>query len=156
MAYLLSKWIFDQIAVILDILNMAFSHITIVRVRYSETDRMGYVYYGSYAAYLEVGRVETLRALGVSYKALEDEGIILPVGTLHLEYKRPAKYDDQVHIQTTITSLPNARIDFDYTLTLEDGTLLASGYTQLVFVDDATRRPMRPPSKVLEALQPYF
>ena len=152
----MSKQIFDQIVLTLDILNMAFSHTTIVRVRYSETDRMGYVYYGAYAAYLEVGRVETLRALGVSYKALEDEGIMLPVGTLHLDYKRPAKYDDQVHIQTTITSLPSARIDFDYTLTLEDGTLLASGYTQLVFVDDPSRRPMRPPSNVLEALQPYF
>ena len=135
---------------------MAYTHTTTVRVRYSETDRMGYVYYGAYAAYLEVGRVETLRALGVSYKALEDEGVMLPVGTLHLDYKQPATYDDEVHIQTTITSLPSARIDFDYLLTLGDGTVLATGYTQLVFVDDASRRPMRPPLKVLEALKRYF
>lgn len=117
---------------------------------------MGYVYYGAYAAYLEVGRVETLRALGISYKSLEDEGVMLPVGQLSIGYKQPARYDDEVLITTTIPTMPGVRIDFDYKLHLPDHTLLAEGSTQLVFVDADTRRPIRPPSRVLAALQEHF
>ena len=80
--------------------SIEFIHETKVRVRYGETDQMGYCYYGNYAQYFEVGRVEALRSLGCSYKALEDQGIMLPVSEYNVKYKRPAYYDDELTIQT--------------------------------------------------------
>src|SRR6185295_1633646 len=85
-----------------------------IRVRYAETDQMGYVYYGNYAAYFEVARVETLRNLGFSYKKLEEEGIMLPVLSFSTRYNKPAFYDDELIIKVSIKELPMARIRFDY------------------------------------------
>ena len=85
-----------------------------IRVRYAETDKMGYVYYGNYATYYEVGRVEALRKLGMSYKEMEDEGIMLPVLSFNIKYFKPAFYDDLLTIKTSITEMPNTRIKFEY------------------------------------------
>ena len=82
---------------------MKFNHTIQLRVRYGETDQMGYCYYGNYAQYFEVGRVETLRSLGLSYKQLENEGFMLPVSEFSVKYKSPAFYDDLLSIETTIT-----------------------------------------------------
>lgn len=127
-----------------------------VRVRYAETDRMGYVYYGVYAQYFEVARVEALRALGFPYKQLEDDGVMLPVIDLSVKYHRPAHYDDRLTIRTRITALPSVRIHFSYAVHDGEGHLLNEATTTLVFVDKATGRPCRAPERLVSALLPYF
>jgi acyl-CoA thioester hydrolase len=133
-----------------------FQHKTTLRVRYGETDQMGYVYYGDYAEFLEVGRVEALRSLGFPYRRLEEEGVMLPVLDLALKYHRPARYDDLITVMTSITALPSVRIAFTYELYNESGELLTEASTTLVFVDRTTMRPARAPQALLEALGPYF
>jgi acyl-CoA thioester hydrolase len=129
-----------------------FRQKTTLRVRYAETDRMGYSYYGNYAIYFEVARVETLRAAGITYKSLEDEGILLPVLEYHVKYLRPAHYDDELTIHTVIPEMPGVKIRFEYE-TLRGEELLNKAWTELVFVDKASGRPIRCPEHVLEALR---
>jgi len=133
-----------------------FKHDTTVRVRYGETDQMGYVYYGDYAEYLEVGRVEALRSLGFAYRRLEEEGIMLPVHDLRLIYHQPARYDDLITITTIIAQVPLVRMVFNYELRNEAGTLLCEASTTLVFVDRITMRPRRAPEELLTMLSAYF
>ncbi len=85
-----------------------------IRVRYGETDQMGYVYHGNYAQYLEMGRIEWLRKLGISYKKMEEEGIMLPVLSLTINFKKSAYYDDVINVKTQLQKIPSARIEFDY------------------------------------------
>ena len=129
---------------------------TTIRVRYAETDRMGYVYYGNYAQYYEVGRVEALRQLGVSYKSIEDNGVMLPVINFTIRYFKPAHYDDLLTIKTMIKELPGARIDFDYETYNEKGELLNKGNTTLVFINISTNKPCAAPGVFLEKLKEYF
>lgn len=133
-----------------------YSHNTSFRVRYGETDQMGYVYYGDYAEYFEVGRVEALRSLGFPYRRLEDEGVMLPVHELHVRYHAPARYDDMITVRTIIDALPSVRIHFRYELRNEAGELLTEASTTLVFVDSGTMRPCRAPQNLIDALGPYF
>lgn len=133
-----------------------FEHACVVRVRYAETDRMGYVYYGVYAQYFEVARVEALRALGVTYREMEDAGVMLPVHDLSVRYHRPARYDDALTIIARITAPPSVRIHFIYEVRDERDALLTEGETTLVFVDKATGRPCRAPQDVMDRLAPYF
>jgi len=133
-----------------------FSHETQVRVRYGETDQMGYVYYGDYAEYFEVGRVEALRSLGFPYRRLEEEGVMLPVRELHTIYHQPARYDDLITLRTTITALPTVRIEFRYELFNAAGVLLCEARTTLVFVDRSNMRPRRAPEALLSAMAPFF
>jgi acyl-CoA thioester hydrolase len=127
-----------------------------IRVRYAETDRMGYVYYGNYATYFEVARVETLRSIGTSYKELEDSGIMLPVVEYKSRFIKPAKYDDLLTIKTYIRTLPSVRIVFDYEVFNDQNILLNTGETTLVFVNSANGKPCSPPSEVLKRMEPYF
>lgn len=127
-----------------------------MRVRYAETDQMSYVYYGNYAAYFEVGRVECLRELGFSYKALEAEGVMLPVMDFNIHYKRPALYDDLLTIKTSIPEMPGARIKFNYETYNEKGELLNEAHTTLVFVNRDTGRPTKAPEGLLKAMQQKF
>ena len=129
---------------------------TQVRVRYGESDRMGYVYYGNYPLYYEVGRTETLRTLGLTYKELEDSGIHLPVISLQANYLLPAYYDDLLTIKTYLKEMPSVRIRFDYEIYNAIGEKLNYGDTTLVFTDAKTRKPCRPPAYFLEQLQPFF
>lgn len=124
-----------------------------VRVRYAETDQMGVVYHGNYAQYFEMGRVEWLRNLGVSYKWMEENGVMLPVVTLTMNYKRPAKYDDLLTIKTIFKSQTSVKIEFDYEIYNEAGELLTTGYSMLVFVDVKTGKPVLPPKYVTEKLE---
>jgi acyl-CoA thioester hydrolase len=126
-----------------------------LRVRYSETDQMGYCYYGNYAQYFEVGRVETLRSLGMSYKQLEDEGIMLPVSEFSVNYFAPAFYDNALTIETTITEIKGARIYFDYTITNESGDLICKAQTTLVFVQKGSMKPIPAPKSFTTLLQKY-
>lgn len=122
------------------------------RVRYAETDQMGVVYHGNYAQYFEMGRVEWLRAMGITYKSMEDNGIMLPVISLHIDYKKSALYDDLLTVHTHLKSKPMVKIEFDYTLINEAGQLLATGNTVLAFMDKNTGSPIKCPDYILEKL----
>lgn len=129
---------------------------TKVRVRYAETDRMGYVYYGNYATFYEVGRVEALRQLGLSYKEMEDSGIMLPVLEFSIKYFKPAFYDEELTIKTIIPEVPQARIKFLYECYNSKNILLNKGETTLVFVNTASGRPCSAPVSFLEKIKPFF
>jgi acyl-CoA thioester hydrolase len=129
---------------------------TIVRVRYGETDQMGYVYYGNYAMYYEVGRVESLRQLGLTYKELEDMGVMMPVVENKSTYHQAALYDDALRIVTTIREKPGVRISFYYQIYNESHKLINEGETHLAFVEKKTGRPCRPPQVFMNVLKPYF
>lgn len=133
-----------------------FSHSTTIRVRYAETDQMAYVYYGNYATYFEVARVESFRELGFSYKTMEDTGIMMPVMEFKTKFIRPAVYDDLLTIKTSIKELPGTRIRFDYEVYNESGTLLNVAETTLVFVNAETKRPCPMPDYFLDLIKPYF
>ena len=135
-------------------MKTSFSKITELRVRYGETDQMGYSYYGNYAQYFEVGRVEALRDVGMSYKSLEDRGYMLPVSSLEVKYKAPAKYDDLLQIETRITEMRGARLVFDYTIRVDD-RIIATGITTLVFISKTNMKPIQPPTDFTELLSKY-
>ena len=124
-----------------------------IRVRYGETDQMGVVYHGNYAQYLEIGRIELLRSLGISYKKMEEEGIILPVVSISLKFMKSAVYDEVINVRTQLNKIPTATLDFDYKITNEKGELLSTANTVLVFVDKSTKRPTRCPQYILDKLQ---
>ena len=123
-----------------------------VRVRYSETDQMGVVYHGNYAAYFEMGRVEWLRNMGISYKWMEENGVMLPVVSLTMNYKKPARYDDLITVKTIFKSQTSVKIEFDYEIYNEKQELLTIAHSVLVFVDMKTGRPMLPPEYVLDKI----
>ena len=131
-------------------------HETKLRVRYGETDKMGYAYYGIYPQYYEVGRTELIRNFGLSYKSLEDEGIMLPVLNLNIKYLKPAFYDDYLTIKTKLIKMPAIRIEFEYEVYNQNGELLNIGETTLVFIDAKTRKPRKAPEDFLKKLQAYF
>lgn len=119
-----------------------------VRVRYSETDQMGVVYHGNYAQYFEMGRVEWLRNIGISYKWMEENGVMLPVVSLTINYKKPARYDDLLRVKTIFKSQTSVKIEFDYEIYNEQDELLTIGNSILVFVNMKTGRPMAAPDYV--------
>ena len=126
--------------------------LTNLRVRYGETDQMGIVYYGNYAQYLEQGRTEWLRELGFSYKWMEQNNVHLPVINLNIDYKSPAYYDDVITVTTTLTKIPTFRIEFYYEIHNQDGTLLVTATTSLVFVNSTTKKLIKAPNYLLEKL----
>ena len=123
-----------------------------VRVRYSETDQMGVVYHGNYAQYFEMGRVEWLRNIGISYKRMEEDGIMLPVVSLNINYKKPARYDNLLRVKTIFKSQTTVKIEFDYEIYNEEDELLTIGKSILVFVNIKSGRPTVPPEYVTEKL----
>lgn len=128
-------------------------HETKIRIRYGETDQMGVVYHGNYSNFLEIGRIEWLRNLGVSYKQMELDGIMLPVISLSLKYKKSACYDDVITVKTCLKKTPTATIEFDYEITNEAGEILTLGNTILAFINMETNRPTRCPKFILDKLQ---
>lgn len=133
-----------------------FQHETKIRVRYADTDQMGYVYYGNYARFYEIARVESLRSLGLTYKELEASGVMMPVLENHSKYHAPALYDELLTVRTKIIDLPLVKIKFQYEIENEDGKLIHSGETLLVFVNMNSNRPCRMPEVMGEVLNPYF
>lgn len=136
-------------------MQLHFEHQTKLRVRYGETDQMGYCYYGNYAQYFEVGRVEAMREAGMSYRAMEERGIMLPVSEYNVKYHVPALYDDELTITTIITSLAGARLRFEYSIHNEKGQLVATAFTILVFVHKEHMRPVKAPADFTELLRKY-
>jgi acyl-CoA thioester hydrolase len=113
---------------------------------------MGIVYHGNYAQYLEIGRIEWLRKLGISYRKMEEEGIMLPVISLSLNFKKSARYDDVINVKTQLKKMPTARIEFDYQITNENDEILTTANTVLAFIDIKTNKPIRAPKYILDKL----
>jgi acyl-CoA thioester hydrolase len=130
---------------------MKFNEISF-RVRYSETDQMGVVYHGNYAQYLEMGRVEWLREMGISYKTMEEEGVMLPVISLHVDYKKSIRYDDLITVRTTLKKKPSVKIEFDFEIFNETRELLATATVVLAFIDMKRNRPIRCPQYLLDTI----
>jgi len=127
-----------------------------VRVRYAETDKMGYMYYGRYMEYLEMGRTDLIRSVGITYRDLEDKwGVGLPVLTVEIKYIRPAYYDDVIRVKTSVSELPNMRIDFDTEMFIGEQLINIAKVT-LCFVDSKTGRPTKPPEVLMDKLKAYF
>ena len=131
-------------------------HETKIRVRYGETDKMGYAYYGIYPQYFEVGRTELIRQYGLSYKSMEDEGIMLPVLDLNINYLKPAFYDDLLTVKTIVAKKPLVRIEFEYEVFNQNKELLTQGHTTLVFIDAKTRKPRKAPKYFLDKIEDFF
>ncbi len=128
-----------------------------IRVRYAETDQMGYVYYGNFAAYYEVARTEAFRSLGINYKEMEKEGVMMPVLEMKTKYMRPARYDDLLTVKMMLKSKPSgARILFEYEVYNEAKELLNTGHTMMVFVDMQSGRPIAVPGYIIEKLESYY
>lgn len=127
-----------------------------IRVRYAETDQMGFVYYGNYATYYEVARAETLRNLGFSYKLLEKQGVMMPVVENKSKYIRPAKYDDLLTVKVMVDELPQKRITFKYEIYNQQEKLINLGETILAFVDMKSGRACEAPTSILSLLEPFF
>jgi acyl-CoA thioester hydrolase len=124
-----------------------------IRVRYSETDQMRVVYHGNYAQYFEIGRVEWLRNKGISYKWMEENGIMLPVVSLTMNYRKPARYDELLTLKTILKNKTSVKIEFEYELYNESDELLTTGNSILVFVDMKTGRPIAPPEYISAILE---
>ena len=127
-----------------------------LRVRYSDTDQMGYVYYGRYASYYEVARVELFRNLGFSYKKLEEEGIGMPVIDMETKYLLPIKYDEEITIRTRIEKLPSSRIIFHYEILNKNNDLANTAKTTLTFINLLNKKPVRTPKELLDLIKNKF
>ena len=123
-----------------------------IRVRYSETDQMSVVYHGNYVPYFEMGRVEWLRNKGISYKSLEQSVIALPIVSMTLNYKKPARYDDLLTVITKFKSQTTVKVEFDCEIINENGELLTTAYFLLVFVDTNSGKPIAPPQYILDII----
>ena len=127
-----------------------------LRVRYSDTDQMGYVYYGRYASFYEVARVELFRNLGFSYKKLEEEGIGMPVIDMETKYLLPIKYDEEITIRTRIEKLPSSRIIFQYEILNQNNDLANTAKTTLTFINLLNKKPVRTPKELLDLIKNKF
>ena len=132
-------------------------HETKIRVRYGETDQMGYLYYGNYAQYYEVGRAELIRSVGITYKAMEEKhGIMMPVTTMNIRYIRPALYDELLTIKTSLRHLPEQFITFHYEIYNEKGKLVNGATVRLCFMDIATKKRVSTPEYLQKELGSFF
>ncbi len=132
---------------------MSITSETLLKVRYSETDQMGVVHHGNYAQYLELARIDWLSRLGVSYKSMEESGVMLPVFTIDFKFKKSAFFDDELTVKTCLEKIPTARIVFDYEIYNQNHELLTIASTTLVFVDTKTRKPILCPPYLLEIIE---
>lgn len=133
-----------------------FEHSTKIRVRYAETDQMGYMYYGNYAQFYEVGRVEMLRSLGMTYSSMEQSGIMMPVLELNCKFIKPALYDEEITVKVIVEKMPGIRMYFRYELFNEKNELINLGETTLVFVDMNKNKPCMPSKEFLDKISVYF
>ena len=128
---------------------------TKIRVRYGETDQMGFVYYGNYPEYYEVGRTEALRTMGTSYDALEESGVLMPVINMSIKYIKPGRYDDLLTIRTIIKEVPNTRMHFLYEVYNQAGEMINVGETTLIFLSKERNRPVACPDWLRDIFQKY-
>ncbi|TXF79168.1 acyl-CoA thioesterase [Chryseobacterium sp.] len=124
-----------------------------IRVRYGETDPMKYVYYGNYAEYLEVARVELFRSLGFSYDEIEKRGIWLPVSEYQIKYIKPARYDEILEIHTFIKKIPGVKLEFEYEIYNPAKQKISEARTTLFFLDSETDKIIKCPDFLLELIE---
>ena len=124
-----------------------------LRVRYAETDPMKYVYYGNYAQYFEVARVELFRSLGISYDEIESQGIWLPVSEYNIKYLKPALYDEVLEIHTFIKKIPGVRVEFEYEIYNSSKQKITEAQTTLFFLDSKTNKIVKCPSFLMELIE---
>jgi len=129
-----------------------YKHHLKVRVRYSETDKMGIVYHGNFVPYFEIGRVELMRKIGLVYKELEDDGILMPVVHLEIDFKHPAVYDEEITVETWVEELPTTKMVFHHQVFNESGKLVCTGSVILVFINHQFK-PIRASEKIIAALK---
>ncbi len=125
---------------------------SLIKVRYAETDQMGVVHHGNYAQYFEIARIDWLDSMGVSYKSMEADGIMLPVVSLFTNFKKSAFFDDLLTITTCLKELPSVKIIFEYQIHNQHSELISTGETTLVFVDMKTKRPIRCPQNIMDII----
>jgi acyl-CoA thioester hydrolase len=134
-----------------------FTSETTIRVRYAETDQMNVVYHGNYAQYFEVGRVESIRQLGLSYKDVEASGIVMPVIEWTAKFIRPAHYDDLLTVRTSVKKWPvDYRIEFHQEVFNDRGNLLTTGKVLLYFLKASTLEKTHMPEEMARTLRPFF
>jgi len=126
--------------------------LTKIRIRYGETDQMGFVYHGNYAQFFEIGRLDWITQIGVSYKEMESQGILLPVIYLETSFLKSAYYDDELTIETFLLETPTVRIKFGYNIFNNKNELLTKGTTHLVFLNKKNNKPMRCPNYILDKI----
>jgi len=134
-------------------------HISTIRVRYADTDKMQFVYNGKYLEYFEVGRTELLRSLGLPYSVVENNGYQLPVIEASVKYKSPAFYDDLLEIESTVTELPNPKFRIHYVIRKVESPnkeIVAEGFTDHLFIKTETKRPTRPPKFYMDIILPFY
>ena len=132
---------------------------TKIKVRYGETDQMGVVYHGNYAQYLEIARIDWLNSVGVSYRKMEENGVMLPVLSLNSKFIKSALFDDVLTVTASLKKMPTVKIEFDYEIHNQKGDLLTQANTVLVFVSKETKRPIKCPdelTKLIEAFNSEF
>ncbi|HJY13588.1 MAG TPA: thioesterase family protein [Flavobacterium sp.] len=135
-------------------LNRHMIHTThTIRVRYAETDPMKYVYYGNYAAYFELGRVELFRSIGISYDEIEKLGIWLPVSDYNIKYLKPALYDQKLEIHTYVKKIPGVRIEFEYEIYNEEKIKITEARTTLFFLDAQTNKVIKCPDFLMKLIE---
>jgi acyl-CoA thioester hydrolase len=127
-----------------------------IRVRYGDTDQMGYVYYGNYAYYYECARSESIRSIGVSYKEIEDSGTMMPITRMNIKYIQPAFYDELLTVKAIVPHLPHRIIVFNYEVYNEKNVLINEGETHLAFIDAVTKKLKGAPDILLEKMSPFF
>jgi acyl-CoA thioester hydrolase len=130
--------------------------VTNIRVRYSETDKMGYLHHANYLNYFEVGRTETLRNMGLTYREMEEDGILLPVLSVNINYKAPAYYDDILTVKTYLKKIPGVKVLFEYEILNDNSEIICTGDSTLVFIDANSRRPRKPPAYFMEKCSAEF
>ncbi len=127
-----------------------------IRVRYAETDQMGYVYYGNYAIYYEVARGELLRKLGLDYVRLENDGFFLPIAKLQVKYIKPAHYDELLTVRAKLKHFNKTALEFEYEIYNQNNELINKGYTLQVIVDGKTRKPSKMPDYLTNAIKQHW
>lgn len=132
------------------------SYETKIRVRYGETDKMGFLYHAHYIDYYDVARTELIRSLGTSNLELENYGVMLPVIEVVSNYKNPAHYDDLLTIKIALKEMPGVKIRFDHEVYRENGELINTGHVVLAFMNRETYKACRPPEWFLDYLRPHF
>lgn len=127
-----------------------------IKTRYSETDQMGIIYHPNYITYYEIARTEMIRTLAYPYKEMESDGIMMPIIEVQSKYLKPAYYDEELIIRTTLKEFPTSRITFHYEIYNNKSELINTGLTTLAFMHATTRRPCRPPVRLTQILQKHF
>jgi acyl-CoA thioester hydrolase len=130
-----------------------FTTKTTYRVRYSDTDQMGVVYYGNYPRFYEIGRSEMIRDLGYTYKELEESGVFMPVAAVNAKYRMPLYYDELITIETSLKKMPQARMVFYHSIYNSKNELVHTAEVTLVFLSKETNRPVRVPAYMISALE---